>query len=412
MAPGWRRQFGALLAVQLFISTSHGMYAPIVSRHLAELGLTGTALTSWTGIAFAANFLAMIIMLPILGRLGDRIGRKSIMVWSGLGMATVTSVMMFAGHPAELVLLRFLQGCFTGILPFSNILVLTGAPRSRVAFSAGLMQMMGESGHVLGPVIGTAAMTVLAPRQTFPFMSALLAAGTLIVLLLVREPPRRKAPQAESANLFQDIAAIWKRKPYPHLLVAAFCTNFCMTGTTPLLAFCIERAEGRWWEGGLNLGFALAVTSLAVILSAPVLGRLADRIGPNVLLKAATALAIALGVVQAMTASYSVIVVCRFLTCLCVAGMLRTSRPRSAGTCSREWKAGPTRSRTPGSSWAASPARRPAAPSPDSSASTAGSGRRRSCWPSASGRRTRPAWPRRPLPRSGQAARRRCNHDP
>lgn len=322
MAPGWRRQFGALLAVQLFISTSHGMYAPIVSRHLAELGLTGTALTSWTGIAFAANFLAMIIMLPILGRLGDRIGRKSIMVWSGLGMATVTSVMMFAGHPAELVLLRFLQGCFTGILPFSNILVLTGAPRSRVAFSAGLMQMMGESGHVLGPVIGTAAMTVLAPRQTFPFMSALLAAGTLIVLLLVREPPRRKAPQAESANLFQDIAAIWKRKPYPHLLVAAFCTNFCMTGTTPLLAFCIERAEGRWWEGGLNLGFAFAVTSLAVILSAPVLGRLADRIGPNVLLKAATALAIALGVVQAMTASYSVIVVCRFLTGLCVAGML------------------------------------------------------------------------------------------
>ena len=322
MAPGWRRQFGALLAVQLFISTSHGMYAPIVSRHLAELGLTGTALTSWTGIAFAANFLAMIIMLPILGRLGDRIGRKPIMVWSGLGMATVTSVMMFAGHPAELVLLRFLQGCFTGILPFSNILVLTGAPRSRVAFSAGLMQMMGESGHVLGPVIGTAAMTVLAPRQTFPFMSALLAAGTLIVLLLVREPPRRKAPQAESANLFQDIAAIWKRKRYPHLLVAAFCTNFCMTGTTPLLAFCIERAEGRWWEGGLNLGFALAVTSLAVILSAPVLGRLADRIGPNVLLKAATALAIALGVVQAMTASYSVIVVCRFLTGLCAAGML------------------------------------------------------------------------------------------
>jgi DHA1 family multidrug resistance protein-like MFS transporter len=322
MAPGWRRQFGALLAVQLLISTSHGMYAPIVSRHLAGLGLTGSALTAWTGIAFSANFLAMIVMLPLLGRLGDRIGRKPIMVWSGFGMAAVTSLMAFAGHPAELTLLRFLQGCCTGILPFSNILVLTGAPRGRVAFSAGLMQMMGESGHVLGPIIGAAAMSALAPRQTFPLMSVLLAAGAAIVALLIREPPREPAPEGRTANLFQDIAAIWRRKPFPHLLLAAFCTNFCVTGTNPLLAFHIERAEGRWWEGGLSLGFALAVTSLAVILFSPLLGRVADRIGPPVLLKAATGLAIALSAAQAMTSSYGVIVVCRFLTGLCVAGML------------------------------------------------------------------------------------------
>ncbi|AGA57240.1 MAG: MFS transporter [Thermobacillus sp.] len=322
MAPGWLRQFGALLAVQLLISTSHGIYAPIVSRHLAELGLSGTALTTWTGIAFAANFLAMIIMLPILGRLGDRIGRKPIMVWSGFGMAAVTSLMAFASHPAELTLLRFLQGCFTGILPFSNILVLTGAPRHRVAFSAGLMQMMGESGHVLGPILGAAAMTALAPRETFPLMSVLLVAGAVIVTLLVREPPRRPAPEAAKTNLIQDIAAIWRRKPFPHLLLGAFCTNFCITGTSPLLAFYIERAEHRWWEGGLNLGFALAVTSLAVILFSPLLGRVADRIGPPVLLKAATGLAIALSVIQAVTDSYGVIVVCRFLMGLCVAGML------------------------------------------------------------------------------------------
>lgn len=185
------------------------MYVPIVSRHLAGLGLAGAELASWTGIAFAANFLAMMIMLPILGRLGDRIGRKPIMVWSGLGMAVVTSVMTFAGHPAELAALRFLQGCFTGILPFSNVLVLTGAPRHRIGFSAGLMQMMGESGQMLGPIIGAAAMTALAPKETFPLMSLLLAIGTLLVMLLVREPPRQAAPETGTTRLVQDIAAIW-----------------------------------------------------------------------------------------------------------------------------------------------------------------------------------------------------------
>lgn len=318
----WRRQFGALLLVQCLVAMSHGMYVPIVSKQLAALGLSGSALVTWTGFAFAGNFLAMILALPVLGRLGDRIGRKPIMVWSGIGMAIVTSLMSLAGHPAELAALRFLQGCFTGILPFAMILVLTGAPQGRIGLSAGLMQTMGETGSMIGPLIGAAALAYMPANQSFPIMSMLLAAATLVVALLVREPERTALPGTQTTSLLQDIAAIWRRKPFPHLLIGAFCTNFCIVGTSPLLVFYIERSTGSWWPGSMNLGFALAVTSLAIIVCSPLLGRLADRVGPLKLLRAATATAVLLCIIQALTHSYTLIVLCRFLMGVCAAGML------------------------------------------------------------------------------------------
>jgi MFS transporter, DHA1 family, multidrug resistance protein len=317
----WRRQFLALLLVQLLVCVAHGMYVPILASHLRAIGLAGEALVVWTGIAFAGNFCAMMLAMPMLGRLGDRIGRKPIMIWSGIGMTLITAAMALTQHPLELAVLRFLQGCFTGILPFSMILVVTGAPKDRVSTSTGLMQTMAESGMMLGPLIGSAAMLFLPASQAFPLTSLFIAAATIGVWRLVREP-ERAAPAGERTNLLQDFAAIWRRKPFTQLLIGAFCTNFCLVGTSPMLVFYIERADGAWWDNGLSVGFALAISSIAVILFAPVLGRLADRVGPLPLLKASAASAVALSVIQAWADSYTVIVACRFLMGVCAASML------------------------------------------------------------------------------------------
>jgi len=184
-----------------------------------------------------------------------------------------------------------------------------------------MMQTMGESGMMLGPMIGSAAMLLVPASYAFPLMSVFIAAATLGVWRLVREPERAPAVSTRT-NLLQDIAGVWRRKPFPQLLIGAFCTNFCLVGTSPLLVFYIERASGQWWDTGLNVGFALAVSSVAVILFAPLLGRLADRIGPLSLLKAATMLAVVLSVIQARADSYALIVVCRFLMGVCAASML------------------------------------------------------------------------------------------
>jgi DHA1 family multidrug resistance protein-like MFS transporter len=318
----WRKQHTSLMLVQLFVSSAHSMYITLLPRQLSDLGLSAEQLTIWTGMIFAGNFAAMMLIMPMLGRMGDRIGRKPIMLWSGVGMAVMTLLMSVAGSPLEMAILRFLQGCFTGILPFAMILVVTGAPKGRVGVSVGKMQMMAESGAVIGPLVGAALLVFWQPRFGFPVMSALILIATWFVWKFVRDPRKEITKSEEKSNLWQDFRDIWRTKPFPQLMISAFCINFCLIGTIPLLGFFIDTAEGQWWHGGFNVGFALSIMSFSVIVFSPLLGSLADRVGPLPMLTAATLLAITLSAAQALAHSYTTIVICRFLMGLCVAALI------------------------------------------------------------------------------------------
>ena len=317
----WKRQFHSLLLVQLLVGIAHGMYIPLLAGQLATFKLTSDELIRWTGIAFSGNFLAMMLVMPFLGKLGDRIGMKPIMIWSGIGMTVVTAIMGWTEQPQALATLRVLQGCFTGILPFTMMLIVTGAPKDRVGASVGILQMTSEAGSVLGPLIGSAVILLIKPELSFPIMSAFILAGAIVVMLRVQEP-EHKPQSAERTNLLQDLANIWRNKPFPNILISAFCINFCLVGTSPMLVYYIEKSSDTWWPAGISAGFALAVTSVAVILFSPLLGRVADRIGPLPLLKAACLFAIVLSIFQAVTTSYTIIIVCRFLMGICTAAMM------------------------------------------------------------------------------------------
>jgi len=318
----WKRQFAMLLCVQVSVSTAHGIFVPLLPGYLQDIGgLSPEQVIEWSGVIFAANFISMMLAMPLLGRIGDRFGRKPVMLWSGFGMAVVTAMMALAHQPAELAALRFVQGCFTGILPFSMVLVVTGAPKARVGVAAGTMQMMGELGAVIGPLIGTLLLSFWSARLVLPAMGALIMTGTLFVLLGVREPAR-PAVSAPPQSLAKDWRAIWRTVPFPQLMFTSFCINFALVGTNPILPFYVREAAHPWWSSSVGTGIALAATSLAVIASAAGLGRLADRFGPLRLLKAATAAAAVLCVVQAAVPIYGVFLACRLLLGVCVAAMM------------------------------------------------------------------------------------------
>ncbi|TMD78479.1 MAG: multidrug efflux MFS transporter, partial [Chloroflexi bacterium] len=56
----------------------------------------------------------MTIASPIWGLLGDRLGRKPMLIRSMVGGAITVGLMFFAQTPLQLVILRFLQGATSG----------------------------------------------------------------------------------------------------------------------------------------------------------------------------------------------------------------------------------------------------------------------------------------------------------
>jgi DHA1 family multidrug resistance protein-like MFS transporter len=156
-----------------------------------DLGVPkGPELDLWTAATASVSGLAMAIASPIWGILGDRLGRKPMLLRSMVGGAITVGLIYFAQNPTELLILRFLQGATSGTVAAATALVAAETPRSRVGWALGVVTSAVALGGAIGPVIGGLATSLVGLRLVFLGGGILLLAATLPVMLVVRESPR------------------------------------------------------------------------------------------------------------------------------------------------------------------------------------------------------------------------------
>jgi DHA1 family multidrug resistance protein-like MFS transporter len=133
----------------------------------------------------------MAIASPIWGVLGDRFGRKPMLIRSMLGGAITVGLIFLAQTPVQLVVLRFLQGATSGTVAAATALVAAETPRPRVGWALGVVTSAVALGGAIGPVVGGLAGAAFGLRIVFLAGGILLLISTIPVLLIVRESERR-----------------------------------------------------------------------------------------------------------------------------------------------------------------------------------------------------------------------------
>ena len=158
-----------------------------------DLGVhQGPELDLWTAATASVSGLAMAIASPIWGVLGDRYGRKPMLIRSMVGGALTVGLIYFAQTPTELLVLRFLQGATSGTVAAATALVAAETPRNKVGWALGVVTSAVALGGAIGPVVGGVAGAVFGLRLVFLAGGVLLLLSMLPVLLIVREGPRRQ----------------------------------------------------------------------------------------------------------------------------------------------------------------------------------------------------------------------------
>src|ERR1700687_2530094 len=158
-----------------------------------DLGVhQGRDLDLWTAATASASGLAMAIASPIWGVLGDRYGRKPMLIRSMVGGALPVGLIYFAQSPTELLILRFLQGATSGTVAAATALVAAETPRNRVGWALGVVTSAVALGGAIGPVVGGLAGAVFGLRLVFLGGGILLLLSTIPVLFIVREGRRRR----------------------------------------------------------------------------------------------------------------------------------------------------------------------------------------------------------------------------
>ena len=138
--------------------------------------------------------LVLAALLVTMGSLGDRIGRRRLLVIGAAGFAVVSAAAAFAPSAAALVAARALLGVFGAMLMPSTLSLIrnifTDASARRLAIA--LWASCFTAGSALGPIVGGLLL------QHFGWRAVFLVAVPILVPLLVLAP--RLVPESRDPN--------------------------------------------------------------------------------------------------------------------------------------------------------------------------------------------------------------------
>jgi MFS transporter, DHA1 family, multidrug resistance protein len=219
----------------------------------------------------------MAIASPIWGVLGDRLGRKPMLVRSMVGGAITVGLIYFAQNPAELVILRLLQGATSGTVAAATALVAAETPRSRVGWALGVVTSAVALGGAIGPVVGGFASEVFGLRLVFLGGGILLFAAVVPVLMIVRESPRARVSGQRLSTLAMIDRQPGLKRQLAVLIGAQGLINVCTSATQLLVVLRLIEMLSSGVAAVSGLGFGLA--GLASSASAIGYTRVTGQIG-------------------------------------------------------------------------------------------------------------------------------------
>ncbi|MFN8222161.1 MAG: MFS transporter [Gaiellales bacterium] len=180
--------------VLVVLALAGGSYAMMQSLVVPALPVLQRELgTTPTGVAwiFTAYLLAASVATPIAGRFGDMFGKKRALVAVLLGMALGTLVAAVATTLPVMIAARTVQGLGGAIFPLAFGIVRDELPRERVAGGIALISGLLGIGGGLGIVLGGPILEHLDYHWLFWIPFAAICVSAAATVAVVPESPIR-----------------------------------------------------------------------------------------------------------------------------------------------------------------------------------------------------------------------------
>ena len=261
--PSRRMRLAVVLAVVYIDMLGLGLAYPILPKLIEQFEHGNTSSASYYYGLVACTYAAMqFLFAPFLGALADRYGRRPVILFALLGMATNYVFIAFAPSLIWLVVGRMVAGCMGATFSPATAYVADITEPERRAQSFGLIGAAFGLGFITGPAIGG---FLGAVDLRLPF----LAAGGLSLLnfffgwfaLVESLPPERRKPFALSrANPIGALREIGRYPAVVGLLVVFSIAQFAnRTGESIWVLY----TSYRFGWGPLEVGVSL--TALGVV---------------------------------------------------------------------------------------------------------------------------------------------------
>lgn len=179
--------FAVLASSVVAFTLMQSLLTPVLAMMVTVLHTTQATVT-WV---LTAYLLAASICTPIMGRVGDLLGRRGVLVFTLLALSVGSLLAAMATNMTVMIIARVIQGVGGGALPLSFGIIRDEFPKERVAGAVGLIASLSAVGGGLGIVLAGPIVDHLGYRWLFwlPMIVTLVAAAA--ARLLVPPSPER-----------------------------------------------------------------------------------------------------------------------------------------------------------------------------------------------------------------------------
>ena len=251
------------------------MVVPFLPFYIRELGITNhDELEHWSGIVFSGPFILSFLLTPVWGALGDKFGRKNMVLRAVFGLAVSQFLIGLSGNVVQLFIFRMVQGAMSGFIASSLALVSTSTPKEKSGYAIGVLQTSIFSGTVIGPFIGGFIADLTSYRTVFFITSAMCLISGVLVIINVKEPAAVAAKKVYS--VFQNYKYVFNNSQIFIAMITVMLIQTSIAIAQPVFALFVESiTKGTEYLSTLT-GAIFGTLGVFSVISSPWWGRRND----------------------------------------------------------------------------------------------------------------------------------------
>lgn len=273
----WRRTLYIIWSAQFIAMMGMSLVVPFLPFYIQSLGVTAPDdLARWSGYVFAGPFFISLFLTPVWGFLGDRYGKRLMIIRAIFGLGISQALIGFSTTVEMLFFFRLLQGAISGFIAAALSLVSSSTPRQHSGYALGLLQTATASGSVIGPLVGGSLADLVGFRPLFFVVGALCAIAGVLVVRYTEEPPSEQSAGSDRHTFSSNFQYAFASAPIRGAVIIILLSQLALLLIQPIFAIYIEHLEPSNPNLATLAGAIFSMTGVAMVISSPWWGKRND----------------------------------------------------------------------------------------------------------------------------------------
>jgi DHA1 family multidrug resistance protein-like MFS transporter len=275
----WKKPLYILTATQFLAMMGMNFVVPFLPFFIRSLGVSDPDdLARWSGLVFSGTFMTAFVATPLWGSLGDKYGRKLMVVRALFGLGISQALIGLSQNVVQLFVFRLVQGAVSGFIASNLALVSSMAPRDRLGYSLGLLQSATAGGTVVGPFVGGLLADLIGYRAIFFVVASLCFIGGIVVINQVHEV-RHPSDTITTVSPLHNFRLMFTDRNLRIVAITLVAAQMAVQVIEPVFALFIEGFIKDAKFLSTVAGSIFAIAGIFMLISGPWWGKRNDRIG-------------------------------------------------------------------------------------------------------------------------------------